>query len=118
MVVVPLTVRGDTADGADLRLLLEARLASRTLPDAEVERVAYALIEAGAGRWLRSQRLEQLADSVGPRLTSVEDAVREPAAGLGVDVIAVDVVAVEHLLVSPSADPADPDSPGAGRRLP
>lgn len=114
MVVVPVTVRGLTADGADLRLLLEARLASRTLGDAEVERVAYALIEVAAHRWVRRQLLDQIADSIGPRLTAVEDAVREEATALGVDVLAIDVVAVEHLLVSPDPDPdpdSDPDTP-------
>ncbi|WGX97532.1 hypothetical protein [Nocardioides sp. L-11A] len=102
--VVPVTVRDRTDDDADIRLLLEAKLSSATLPRAEVDRIALALVVPAAGAWVRRQRLAALEDSLGPRLREVEEGVCHQTRALGADLLSVEVVAVEHLLVSPSAD--------------
>ena len=105
--VVPLTIRTPTADGADLRLLLEARFAPTRLPQEELDHVAVAVIEPVATLWVRRQRLAAIQRALGPRLRDVEDDVRAQLSGLGAPLIALDVVAVEHLLTSPSADRSD-----------
>ncbi|GAA1509941.1 hypothetical protein [Nocardioides humi] len=102
--VVPVTVRERTEDDADIRLLLDAKLSSATLPQAEVDRIALALIVPAASTWVRRQRLATLEDSLGPRLREVEEGVCHQTRALGADLLSVEVVAVEHLLVSPSAD--------------
>ncbi|MBM7516781.1 hypothetical protein [Nocardioides nitrophenolicus] len=104
--VVPLTVRSRTADGADLRLLLEADVdASGRTSAAELERVAFAIVVPAVEEVVRRRELAQLAE--------------DPTAGLdriGGDLLSVRVVAVEHLIVSPSADPsADPAGGARGR---
>ncbi|UUW90264.1 hypothetical protein ABFU82_16365 [Nocardioides sp. WV_118_6] len=105
--VVPLTVRARTADAADLRMLLEVRLASPypDLPDDDLERITLALVIPATSDWVRRHELTALDDALGPRLLTVEDAVRAPMLSLGAELLAVDVIACEHLLASPSAEP-------------
>lgn len=95
--VVPLTVRCRTADGADIRLLLEADVATsaRTrTAELEIERVAMALVVPAAEEAVRRRDLASLAAD--PTLD---------LAHVGGDLLTVRVIAVEHLLASPSADP-------------
>lgn len=108
--VVPLTIRTHTGDGADLRLLLEARLAPTRLARDELDRVAAAVIEPVATAWVRRRRLAAIR-GLGPRLGEVENDVRAQLDGLGAPLVTIDVVAVEHLLTSPSADDAAPGDP-------
>ncbi|WGY01454.1 MULTISPECIES: hypothetical protein [unclassified Nocardioides] len=95
MLVVPLTVRSRTADGADIRLLLEADVdAAGRASAAELERVAFAIVVPAVEEAVRRRELAALA--------------ADPTAGLdhiGGALLRVRVVAVEHLIVSPSADP-------------
>lgn len=105
--VVPLTARSRTADGADIRLLLEARLTSHRLSAEEIERLALALIVPAAVQWLGRQDLAALDVALRPTLPEIESAVREPLAALGTELLAVALVAGEHLLVSPSRDGFD-----------
>ncbi|WP_436697797.1 hypothetical protein [Nocardioides sp. BYT-33-1] len=102
--VVPVTVRERTDDDADIRLLLEAKLSSATLPLGEIDRITLALVVPAASAWVRRQRLAALEHSLGPRLREVEESVCHQTRALGADLLSVEVVAVEHLLVSPSAD--------------
>ncbi|GEB14855.1 hypothetical protein GUY44_01055 [Pimelobacter simplex] len=115
--VVPLTVRARTADAADLRVLLEARLSSPfpDLPDDDLERITLALVVPATADWVRRQELAVLDAGLGPRLLEVEDAVRAPLRSLGAELLAVDVIACEHLLASPSAEPDEGGRPD-GRR--
>lgn len=105
--VVPLTVRARTADHADLRVLLEVRLASPypDLPDEDLERITLALVVPATSDWVRRQEISALDSALGPRLLAVEDTVRAPMRSLGAELLAVDVIACEHLLASPSAEP-------------
>ena len=93
--VVPLTVRTRIADGAEIRLLLEADVdAPERTPAADLERVAMAIVVPAAEEAVRRRDLAALE--------------ADPTAGLdqvGGDLLRVRVVAVEHLIVSPSADP-------------
>lgn len=112
--VVPLTVRATASDGADIRLLIEARSRARAGAEPDVERIIHALVVPAAARWLRRHGLEDLASdahAVGPDL---ERLVGEELSGLGVDLVGLDVVAVEHLLVSPSAGRAGAADDGSG----
>lgn len=115
--VVPLTVRARTADAADLRVLLEVRLSSPypELPDDDLERITLALVVPATSDWVRRQDLAVLDAGLGPRLLEVEDTVRAPLHSLGAELLAVDVIACEHLLASPSADPDEGGRPD-GRR--
>lgn len=92
--VVPVTVRAQTSDGADIRLLLEADVdASGKAKPAELERVALAIVVPAA------------EEAVGRR--DLADLAADPSGGLddiGGDLLSVRVVAVEHLLLSPSGD--------------
>lgn len=99
--------RSRTADGADIRLLLEARVTSHRLPVEEVERLALALIVPAAVQWLGRQDLATLDVALRPTLPEVEAAVRAPLAALGAELLAIALVAGEHLLVSPSTDMLD-----------
>lgn len=112
MVVVPITVRSQTTDGADIRLLLEARLTSARLSHEEVERIALALVVPAAVQWVRRHELPALDGRLGASLHDVEESVREPVAALGADLLTIATVAVEHLLASPSAD-LDPNLGGS-----
>lgn len=112
--VVPLTVRTRTADDADIRLLLEARLASATLPPAELERMALALVVPAVAQWVRRRDLAALEADLVPGapgldrgLAEVCGEVRGPVSALGGDLLSIGVVAGEHLLRSPSGDVVD-----------
>lgn len=107
--IVPVTARCRTADGADIRVLLEADVAtaarSRTA-ELEIERVAMALVVPAAEEAVRRRDLASLVADPSLDLTHV-----------GGDLLTVRVVAVEHLIASPSADPAPADgSKRRGRR--
>lgn len=102
-VLVPLTVRATTRDGADIRLLLDARFSSPSLGDGEVERIAVALLVPAAAREVRRSVLRALEHSPSSVLSPALQVVRPQAAALGVELHALEVVAAEHLLASPSA---------------
>lgn len=104
--VVPLTVRSRTADGADIRLLLEADVVTAgRASTAELERVALAIVVPAAEEAVRRRELATLA--IDPTLGL--DAV-------GGHLLSVRVVAVEHLLLSPSGEP-HPSRPGSADGL-
>lgn len=103
--MVALTVRARTADGADLRLLLEARVSSPDLPDDELERLSIALVVPATSDWVGRHQVRALDGGLGPRLLEVEACARAPMRSLGAELLAVDVIACEHLLASPSAEP-------------
>lgn len=110
--VVPVTVRAQTSDGADIRLLLEADVdaSGKTLSKnvaAELERVALAIVVPAAEEAVRRRDLASLA--------------ADPSGGLddiGGDLLSVRVVAVEHLLLSPSAAPGPMPTPTSTRERP
>ena len=106
---VPLTVRGVTRDEADVRLLLEAVTvpAGDAASPAWLGRVVDAIVVPAAGRWLGDHALADLDDPV-PLRVALEERVVPELTGLGVLLLRCDVVAVEHLVVSPSAEPARP----------
>jgi len=111
--VVPLTVRGTTYDGADVRLLLEATVATGPAGNpagnpaggaAGADRATLALLVPAARRWLATHPVGRLRGELAGVPTLLHDEVRDELAELGVRLLRVDVVAVEHLLASPSAD--------------
>lgn len=101
---VPMTVRGPTADGADVRLLVETMLAAGPTAPPEPVRVAVALLLPAARRWLASHDLARLPERLPGARDALEEAVRDEFGGLDLRLLRFDVVAVEHLLASPSAD--------------
>lgn len=112
--MVPLAVRGLTTDGADLRLLLEAQVAPGTVTArAELERIAQALVVPAVRRWLAEHELAGLPDQLFAAQPELESVVQPEFEALGARLIRLDVVAVEHLLASPSGDPV-PGTGGAG----
>lgn len=101
---VPLTVRGPTADGADVRLLVETMLAAGPTAPPEPVRIALALLLPASRRWLAGHDLARLPEALPGARDSLEDAVRDEFGELGLRLLRFDVVAVEHLLASPSAE--------------
>lgn len=101
-VVLPLTVRGATADGADVRLLVDATVAAGPAAPADPVRVAHALLLAATRRWLAGQDLAGLPSRLPRAREAVEDGVDEEFSELDLRLLRLDVVAVEHLLASPS----------------
>lgn len=102
-VVVPLLVRAGTRDGADIRLLVDARLSSSWLDGAELERLALALVVPAAAREVRRSLLPELDRSPARVLEPAVEMVRPQIAALGGELHNLEVVAAEHLLRSPSA---------------
>lgn len=106
---VALAVRGRTADDADLRLLVEATV----VPDdaragVDLERVAHALVLPATRRWLAGHDLDQLTDALAGAPAELESVVEPEFEALGARLLRLDIVAVEHLLASPSGDDAEP----------
>lgn len=106
MTLVPLALRGRTADGADLRVLLDAHVA----PDAadagpELERVTQALVVPAVQRWLAEHRLAELPAGLVQARGELESVVQPELTALGARLLRLEVVAVEHLLASPSGEP-------------
>lgn len=108
---VPLAVRARTSDGADLRLLLEVTLAPELVTSqSEIERIAQALVVPALRRWLVEHALSALPDGLLSARTDLEAVVQPEFEALGARLLRLDVVAVEHLLTSPSAEPMAGDA--------
>ncbi|KRB78618.1 hypothetical protein ASE01_05040 [Nocardioides sp. Root190] len=110
-VTVPLAVRGRTTDGADLRLLVDVTLA----PDApaagpDLERIAQALVPPAVRRWVGQHELDRLQAALPTARAGLEASVQPEIEALGARLLRLDVVAVEHLLTSPSAEPDHGDA--------
>ncbi|NYI44239.1 hypothetical protein BJ993_001319 [Nocardioides aromaticivorans] len=99
---LPLTVRGPTADGADVRLLVEAMVAAGPAAPADPVRVTRALLLAAARRWLAAHDLPDLPEGLPHARDALEHAVGEVFDDLDLRLLRLDVVSVEHLLASPS----------------
>ena len=111
---VPLTIRATTSDGADVRLLVEAEVRP-ALPThtAGVERVTHALVEPALERWVGRQQLSELSGELERSLGGVAAKLRSDLGRLDVDLLRIDVAAVEHLIRSPSGPDAPPQRGGA-----
>lgn len=105
---LPLTVRGPTADGADVRLLVEAMVAAGPAAIADPVRVMHALLLPATRRWLVGHELSDLPTHLPHVRDSLEDAIGEEFQELDLLLLRLDVVSVEHLLASPSS----PDAAG------
>ena len=104
---VPLTVRSLTSDGADVRLLLEAEVRSvPTAPALDAERITHALVVPALERWVGRHELASLTVELERSVSGVAVQLDEQLGALGTRLLRLEVVAVEHLLASPSADPA------------
>lgn len=101
---LPITVRGPAADGADVRLLVEAMVAAGPAAPADPVRVAHALLLAASRRWLADRDLPGLQEGLPQARDALEGAVGAEFRELDLRLLRFDVVAVEHLLASPSAD--------------
>jgi hypothetical protein len=103
---VPLAVRGRTTDGADLRLLVDVTVVPVTaVAGPDLERIAQALVPPAVRRWAAEHDLDHLQASLPTARTALESAVQPEIEALGARLLRLDVVAVEHLLASPSAEP-------------
>lgn len=105
---VPLTIRAVTSDGADVRLLVEAEV--RPVPPAEdpgVERITHALVEPALEEWVGRHPLSALSGELERSLGGVAARLRVDLGRLDVDLIRLEVPAVEHLIRSPSGDGHD-----------
>jgi hypothetical protein len=112
---VPVTARGQTADGADVRLLIEAQV--RAVPGsgtAAPERIVLALLAPAARRWLRGRELALVESDLAAARIDLDELVGPELADLGIELLRIDVVGAEHLLRSSSGDPSTggPDGPG------
>ncbi|UMG94571.1 hypothetical protein [Nocardioides sp. TF02-7] len=109
-VTVPLTVRETTADQKDVRLLLEVVVRPVGASAAhDVEPLVCGVVPL-VSRWVRRHRLADLT----PDLHHVwHDPVAELLESLGADLLSLRVVAIEHLILSPSgyAHHRDADGP-------
>lgn len=103
---VPLALRGRTADGADLRVLVDAQVSPVSVDDGrQLERITQALVVPAVRRWLAEHDLAGLPDELLSGRGELEDLVQPEFEALGARLLRLDVVAVEHLLASPSAEP-------------
>ncbi|WP_249411099.1 hypothetical protein [Nocardioides faecalis] len=112
VLVVPLTVRSHTADDAEIRLLIEATVSHAhggRIDRAELERIALGVVVPAAAAWVRRHPLSELQTEIdaNPTLPAVEETARDQVAALGGDLVALTLVAGEHLLLSPSAEVID-----------
>lgn len=104
--LVPMVVRGRTADRADLRVLLDGIVEVEAVADrAELERMIHAIVVPGVRRWLAERALADLPEALPGARPELEAMVQPELEALGTRLLRLDLVAVEHLLVSPSADP-------------
>lgn len=103
---VPVAVRACTTDRADLRLLVDVTVVPVT-PAAgpDLERIAQALVPPAVRRWAGRHDLEALQGALPTARSVLEAAVQPEIQALGARLLRLDVVAVEHLLASPSAEP-------------
>ncbi|PWN03105.1 hypothetical protein DJ010_08215 [Nocardioides silvaticus] len=106
---VPLTIRASTSDGADVRLLVEAEVRP-ALPthNTGVERITLALVEPALERWVGRHQLSELGGELERSLGGVAAKLRSDLGRLDVDLLRIDVAAVEHLIKSPSAPDRSP----------
>ena len=104
---VPVTVRAHTSDDADMRLLLDVRVEGVTLPPHDLDRLVHALTVPATRRWVAQHDLAGLQADLAPELDDVGASVRDGLAEVGANLLDVELVAAEHLLSSPSADPAN-----------
>lgn len=102
---VPVTVRAHTSDGADIRLLLDVQVQGATIPTMELDRLVHAVAVPETRRWVAQHDLAELQRNLAPELTEVGTSVREGLSAAGASLVLVELVAAEHLLASPSADP-------------
>jgi Tfp pilus assembly PilM family ATPase len=102
--VTGLTVRARTSDGADVRVLAELTTEG---DETQVVRLAHALVTAEIARRTAELELEELVAGLSATAAAVPGRCGEAVAAVGGRLRAVELVAVEHLLVSPSSDRAD-----------
>lgn len=104
---VPVTVRARTADRADMRLLLEVRVEAGSLQAGDLDRFVHQWTVPATRAWVAQHDLAGLQADLAPELDEVAATVRDGLATVGATLLGVELVAAEHLLASPSADPAD-----------
>ncbi|WP_408895580.1 hypothetical protein ACJ5H2_11780 [Nocardioides sp. R1-1] len=104
---VPVTVRALTSDAADMRLLLEVRVEGGALEGHDVERFVHAVAVPATRRWIERHDLAGLQAQLTPALCEVGRTIHDPLAELGLTLLDVVLVAAEHVLTSPWADPVD-----------
>ncbi len=104
---VPVSVRARTSDDADMRLLLDVRVEGATLPLHDLDRLVLALTVPATRRTVAKHDLAGLQVDLAPELDEVGASVRAGLAEVGATLLDVELVAAEHLLSSPSADPAN-----------
>lgn len=104
---VPVTVRARTADRADMRLLLEVHVEAGTLQQGDLDRFVHEWTVPATREWVSQRDLAGLQAELAPELDEVAAIVREGLVTVGATLLGVELVAAEHLLASPSADPAD-----------
>lgn len=101
---IAVAVRAGTADGKELRLLLDVHLdGAVSRPGAES--FVHAVTVPAARRWVRQRSLAQVEESIGSLDHDIAAAIHDELAELGVGLLAVDTAAVEHLLIGPAAGP-------------
>lgn len=109
---VPVTVRARTSDGADLRLLVEVHVEVGPHRAEDADRFVHALTVPAMRQLVAQHDLLGLGTvlaperSPAPELAVVRRIVREGVAEVGMTLVDVELVAAEHLLASPSTDPA------------
>ena len=104
---VPVTVRTDTADRADLRLILEVRVDGGPLGPHELDRYVHAVTIPAARHWVEAHDLHDLRAELACGLHAIAREIREPLAELGTELLDVELVSAEHLLASPTAAAVD-----------
>lgn len=101
---MPITVRGATRDEDEIRILLDAVVAPSVIAvgHPDLPRITHALVVPAVERWLRQRSLPEVQADLASARGAVEDAVRPEFGGLGATLLRLDLIAVEHLLLSPS----------------
>jgi hypothetical protein len=107
---VPVTVRADTADGADVRLIVEVRVDGGALEPHDLDRFVHAVTIPATRHRIEGHDLDRLQAELGDELHGVAREIREPLTELGITLLDVELVSAEHLLSPPAA--AAVDGPG------
>lgn len=104
---VPLAVRTRTADLADVRLLLEVLIRPLDPKHVSAEQVGERAVVPVVRQWVHDHPMADLPGELAA--PALHAALVDEVAAFGGEFAGLEVVAVEHLIVSPSADEPDPD---------
>lgn len=105
--LVSLAVRTRTADRADVRLLLDVLIRPLDPKHVSAEQLGERAVVPVVRQWVHDHPMADLPGELAA--PALHAALVHEVAAFGGEFAGLEVVAIEHLIVSPSADEPDPD---------